>query len=82
MKTTDRDREIGVKIGSFVESHGIKRKWVSEQTGIHQLKVKRLFDGEQAKVSIAEYCAICDALDVPLNYFIDGEGSGENGATI
>ncbi len=70
MARIEQDAEIGKRIGEYMADRGIMRTWLAEVTKIDRGKVYRYLNGEKAKVTIAEYDAICTALEVPLDFFL------------
>ena len=59
---------MGEKIKAYLESHGIKQTFLSEQTGIDVSTISAILLRGR-KIECTEYYKICKALDVPLEYF-------------
>lgn len=70
MAKIEENAEIGKRIGAYVAERGIMRSWLSERSGIDRGKISKYLNGEGVKVTIAEYDAICTALEVPLEFFL------------
>lgn len=56
----------------FVESTGIKQKYISAQTGIPESILSNILQGKR-KCEVGEYASICAILDVPVERFITEE---------
>ncbi len=49
---------------NFVESRGIKQRYISEKTGISDDTISKIFTGKR-RILASEFLAICRALNVP-----------------
>lgn len=56
-------------ISDYLEANGIKRVYVSQQTGIKPAALTATLNGSR-KMTIEEYVSICRALGLDLNYFM------------
>lgn len=57
------------RIADYLESKGIKQTFICEKTGMTPQALGAALKRER-KIDIDEYIAICDALDLPYDYFI------------
>ena len=62
--------EVGLKIKSFLQAHGIKQKHISNVTGITTAKLNQSLNGHR-RLSFEEYVAICNALNVSVTEFLE-----------
>ena len=62
---------IGKKIKIYLENKGIKQKFVADKTGLSESAMSD-FCNEKRKVDAVEYYLICKALQLPLDYFLEG----------
>lgn len=58
------------KIKKYLEDHGIKQSFLREKLSISASSCNALLNGNRG-ISAEEYFKICEALDVPLDYFKD-----------
>ena len=61
---------IGERIKDYADSKGIKNKFLAENAGVSDSKMSKILQGKM-NVSVIEYYAICKALDVPMEYFME-----------
>ena len=59
---------LNKRIKSYMEERGIKQSFLKEPLGMTASTLNALLNGNR-KLSAEEYFKICDALDVPLEYF-------------
>lgn len=62
---------IGKKIKIYLENKGIKQKFVADKTGLSESAMSDICN-EKRKVDAVEYYLICKALQLPLDYFLEG----------
>lgn len=60
------------KLKSFISTHGIKQKFISEKTGIEEGKLSKILNGKR-KCTADEFIRICSALNVKPEIFIESE---------
>lgn len=58
----------GTDIKNYLEENGIKQSFLSEKTGI-PAPILNMMLNDNRKIEANEYMRICDALDLPLDYF-------------
>ncbi len=58
----------GSDIKKYLEDNGVKQKYLSEKTGIPLCVINVILNNKR-KIEANEYMKICDALEVPLDYF-------------
>lgn len=58
----------GSDIKLYLESRGIKQNYVSEKSNI-PANVLNLMLNNNRRIEVNEYMAICDVLNLPLDYF-------------
>ncbi len=63
---------MGEKIRAYLESHGIKRQYLAEQTGLSYSVITDICM-KGRKVEVSEYHKICKALELSLDYFFENE---------
>lgn len=61
--------EIGMRIGDYMKSHGIKATFLTECIGLHPASMSLLVNGKR-NINVVEYAKICEALEVGLDEFI------------
>lgn len=59
------------KIGQYLKENGIKQIFVAEKAGITSSAMSDICN-EKRKVDAVEYYLICKALQLPLDYFLEG----------
>lgn len=59
---------LNQRIKNFMEERGIKQSFLNKQLNMKSSTVNALLNGNR-KISAEEYFKICDALNVPLEYF-------------
>lgn len=62
---------IGKKIKIYLENKGVKQKFVADKTGLSESAMSDICN-EKRKVDAVEYYLICKALQLPLDYFLEG----------
>ena len=62
---------IGKKIKIYLENKGIKQKFVADKSGLSESAMSDICN-EKRKVDAVEYYLICKALQLPLDYFLEG----------
>lgn len=65
------EQVIGGKIKIYLKDNGIKQSFVAEKSGLTESIISDICN-EKRKVDVIEYYKICKALQVPLNYFLEG----------
>lgn len=63
------------KIKKYLVEHGIKQTFLKDKLGMTASACNAMLNGKRG-MSVEEYFKICDALNVPLDYFKD-EKEGE-----
>lgn len=66
---------IAESIAGYMRDHGIKQKYVCQKTGLSKYIISCAFHGKR-KLSVEEYKKICEALNLPYEYFLNG-GTGD-----
>lgn len=59
---------IREKVVSYVRENGIKQVYLSEKTGLSTSAISSIMNGKR-EIEVDEYCKICSALNVSLDYF-------------
>lgn len=59
---------IRERVVSFVRENGIKQIYLSEKTGLSTSAISSIMNGKR-EIEVDEYCKICKALNVSLDYF-------------
>lgn len=70
-ETKFRKEEKGLireNVISYIRQNGIKQKYLSEKTGLSPSAVSSIMNCKR-DIEVDEYCAICKALNVSLDYF-------------
>lgn len=57
-------------INNYLLENGIKKNHIAERTGITTNALSLALNGKR-KLLADEYIRICDALEVPYDYFVD-----------
>lgn len=65
------ENKIGGKIKMYLQENGIKQSFVAEKSGLTDSIISDICN-EKRKVDVIEYYKICKALQLPLNYFLEG----------
>lgn len=60
---------IRKRIANYMEQNGIKQIHLSQKTGISPQAISSLLRGDR-NLDVEEYAKICDALNVPYDYFM------------
>ena len=63
---------VNNRIKQFIEEKGIKQAFVANKVGMSPSQFNLLCNTER-KIDCVTYYKICRALDVPLEYFVEGE---------
>ncbi len=58
----------GSDIKQYLEDNGIKQNYLSEKTGIPANVINVILNNKR-KIEANEYMKLCDALNLPLDYF-------------
>lgn len=61
---------LGENIKKYLVENGISQSFVSEKTGIKRGTLNYMLNGSR-RICVDEYVAICQALSIPFDYFID-----------
>lgn len=61
---------VGKLIKEYLVENGIKQSFLSQKTGLSESVISDICIHDR-KLDVIEYKKICDALNVPLNYFVD-----------
>lgn len=64
---------IELAIRKYLKDHGIKQSFVAEKCGWSKQKTHTIISGKQ-KISAEEYGRLCDAVEVPYDYFYRAVG--------
>ncbi|MBQ1292766.1 MAG: helix-turn-helix transcriptional regulator [Clostridiales bacterium] len=67
---------IGERIKKYLTSKGITIAWLSRETGIDQSRLYMML-GRVQTIDCRDYYKICQKLELPYGYFIDGDGAVE-----
>lgn len=59
---------IASSIREYLNAHGIRQTFVAERCGWSRQKINAIMCSKQ-RITADEYAAICDALEVPYDYF-------------
>lgn len=59
---------IGLKVKKYLDENGIKYSFLSEKIGIPMNVLSPLLNGKR-KMTVEEYFAICEALELPVETF-------------
>lgn len=71
MCEVEKRYKIGKKIQDYLRENGIKQSFVAERSGLTDSIISDICN-DKRKVDVIEYYKICKALQVPLNYFLEG----------
>lgn len=71
----------GLLLKRYRESRGIKRVWIAEQMGVSSSMLYYV-EKEQKHLRLENYIKLCDALNVPLDYFISSTISSSPSRSI
>ena len=71
--------DIEAAVSCYIKSHGIKQAFLAERCGWSKQKVSRIVRGEQ-RLYARELARICDALDLPYEFFFQQAGPPDDGA--
>ena len=66
------------KMSEYINSNGIKQKYLSEKTGIAENVVSMILNGKR-KMDADEFVEMVIALNLDANYFINKPKTSENG---
>ncbi len=61
---------ISKEIAKYIRDHGIKQKYICQKTGLTKYIISCAFRGKR-KLSVEEYQKICEALNLPYEYFFN-----------
>jgi len=64
-------RFAGYLLKHHRKSKGIKRIWIANKVGISSSMLYYV-EKDEKQLKLQNYINLCDALDVPLEYFIEG----------
>ena len=64
----------GSDIKGYLEAKGIKQIFLVEKSGIPQSVLNAILNNNR-KIEVNEYINICNALNLPLDYFVDNSPS-------
>lgn len=62
-------KELGAAIKAYITEHGLKQKNIAEKSGFTVQTFNAVMNG-QRKLEATEYFKVCDALQIPLDYFV------------
>lgn len=62
---------VGTKIKEYLQTNGIKQTFLADKTGLSDSQVSEICNKDR-RIDCIEYYKICKALNVPLEYFIEG----------
>lgn len=62
---------------SYIRQHGIKQVYLSEKTGLSTAAISSIMNCKR-DIEVDEYCAICNALNVSLDYFATGAAARDS----
>ncbi len=63
---------LGERIKDYIDSQGLKLGAIAERIGIPMNTFSTMMNGKR-KITAEEYFAICKALNVPLDMFVQKE---------
>lgn len=69
---------VGARIKTYLNDNGIKQNFLAEKTGLSPNAISDICIHDR-KIDCIEYYKICKALNLPLEYFL--EGVDEDGKT-
>ncbi len=61
--------DVGKKIKDYLDEKGISQSFISNKTGIGTVKLNLALNGNR-RLTIEEYVAICKALELDTNTFL------------
>lgn len=61
--------KIHQRLYEYINDHNISIKEISARTGISKKRLDKIFLKEECDMALDEYIAVCDAIDVALDYF-------------
>lgn len=64
--------EFHEKIKAYIVDHGIKQTFLAQKIGLTDYAFSDVLSG-QRKLNAIEYYKLCQALGVPMEYFIEEE---------
>ena len=59
---------VDQKIQLYLKKHGIKQKYISDRCGWSKQKTSSIINGKK-KLAADELASICEAINVPYDYF-------------
>ena len=62
--------KVGERIGVYVREHGIMNKFLAEKAEVTDQKMSLILNGKQ-EIGVIEYYKVCNALNVPMEQFIE-----------
>lgn len=62
---------VGERIKKYLQENGIKQTFLAEKTGLTNSQISDICVRDR-KIDCVEYYKICKALNLPLEYFMDG----------
>jgi transcriptional regulator with XRE-family HTH domain len=62
---------VGERIKKYLQENGIKQTFLAEKTGLTKMQINDICVRDR-KIDCVEYYKICKALNLPLEYFMDG----------
>lgn len=60
------------RIRQYLEDHGIKQSFLADKCGWTRQRACKIINGKQ-KMTVDDFDAVCDALNVPCECFLPGE---------
>lgn len=64
--------ETQQSIKTYIDSKGLKQSHIAEKTGIKTDVLCNILNNKR-KLLVDEYCIICEALEVPFDFFVKCE---------
>ena len=62
---------IGNRIKEYLRDNGIKQSYLAEKTGLSNCQISDIVNHDR-RIDCVEYYKICNALNVPLDHFMQG----------
>lgn len=62
---------VGKRISEYLAENGMKQNFLAEKTGMTASVISDICNGKR-KIDCIEYYKICKALNLPLEYFMQG----------
>lgn len=64
---------IGENIKNYLTDHGINATFLAKKSQVPYTRLYAVLNGKNKSISVVDYRNICDALGLPLEYFLENE---------